>query len=226
MSLVDEIPIIDADTHIVEPADLWTSRLSAKRWGDQVPHVRFDEESGEELWFFGGKKLYAAGLACGARWPEYPPDHPRRITDSDARNYDPIRRLEHMDEFGIEAQVLYPNIGIFAANEYLDVRVDPDLVLECVKAYNDFLTDWHEVAPGRYVPLMTVPFWDLDATMTEMHRAAARGHRGVVFPARMQDFGLPELSSPHWDRFFAEAQDMDLSINFHIGSGNIPLFGT
>jgi len=46
------------------------------------------------------------------------------------------------------------------------------------------------VAPSRYVPLMTVPFWDLDATMVELHRAAELGHKGVVFPARMDDFRL------------------------------------
>ena len=74
---------------------------------------------------------------------------------------------------------------------------------------------------------MTVPFWDLDAALTEMHRgSAARGHRGVVFPARMEDFNLPPLAHPHWDPFWSEAQEMDLSINFHIGSGNIPMFGT
>jgi predicted TIM-barrel fold metal-dependent hydrolase len=95
-----------------------------------------------------------------------------------------------------------------------------------VKAYNDFVTDWRDLAPNRYVPLMTVPFWDLDSTITEMHRSFARDHKGIVFPARMEDFGLPPLSDRHWDRFWAEAQDMDLSINFHIGSGNIPMFGT
>jgi len=62
--------------------------------------------------------------------------------------------------------------------------------------------------------------------MTEMQRAAEMGHRGVVFPARMEDSNLPPLSDPHWDRFWGEAQRMGLSINFHIGSGNIPMFGT
>ena len=34
--------IIDTDTHITEPADLWTSRLPAA-WGDLVMHVRWDD---------------------------------------------------------------------------------------------------------------------------------------------------------------------------------------
>jgi uncharacterized protein len=224
-SIVDEIGIIDADTHVIEPADLWTSRLSAK-WGDRIPHVAWDREAEEEAWYFGDTKLYAAGLACGARWHEFPPDHPRRLADADIRCWDPVQRLRHMDEFGIVAQVLYPNIGIFAVNNYLKAEFDRQLALECVSAYNDFLIDWSDSAPGRYVPLMTVPFWDLDATMAEMRRAAEAGHRGIVFPARMDDFALPPIGSDHWDPFWAEAQAMELSINFHVGSGNIPLFGT
>jgi predicted TIM-barrel fold metal-dependent hydrolase len=224
-TLLDEIQIIDSDTHVIEPPDLWTSRVS-KKWGDAVPHIRFDQESGEDIWYIGDTKIYAAGLACGARWPEFPPDHPKRITDSDDRNYDAIRRLAHMDEQGIEAQILYPNIGVFQVNKFIDSKTDPELVLELVRAYNDWLVEWSSVAPGRYIPLMTVPFWDMDATLKEMHRAADLGHKGIVFPARMDDFHLPGITETHWDRFWAEAQEMDMSINFHIGSGNIPMFGT
>lgn len=39
--------LIDVDSHIVEPADLWTSRLPGK-WGDLVPHVKFDAENQQE----------------------------------------------------------------------------------------------------------------------------------------------------------------------------------
>ena len=225
-SIVDEIPIIDSDTHVIEPADLWTSRLSTDKWGTLVPHVRWDDATAEEVWYFGEKKIYAAGLAAGARWHEYPPDHPRRLSDADARCYDARRRLEHMDEYGVLAQVLYPNIGVFQVNEYIGMKADPQLVLECVQAYNDFLVDFSAIAPQRYIPLMTVPFWNLEAAITELHRGHAIGHKGVVFPARMEDFNLPPLSHTHWDPFWSEVQEMDLSINFHIGSGNIPMFGT
>ena len=49
-TIVDEIPIIDSDTHVIEPADLWTSRLSTKRWGNLIPHVRWDDETQERLY--------------------------------------------------------------------------------------------------------------------------------------------------------------------------------
>ena len=42
-TLLDEVKIIDTDTHVVEPPDLWISRVSTQRWGDLVPHVDADE---------------------------------------------------------------------------------------------------------------------------------------------------------------------------------------
>ena len=39
MTLFERFKVIDVDTHITEPADTWTSRVSA-RWGDAVPHDR------------------------------------------------------------------------------------------------------------------------------------------------------------------------------------------
>ena len=75
---ISDIPIIDVDTHVVEPPDLWTSRMSTSRWGDLVPHVRWDEENEEEAWFMGDERLGAVGAAAMAGWHEYPPLHPRR----------------------------------------------------------------------------------------------------------------------------------------------------
>ncbi len=36
--ITDRFKVIDVDTHISEPEDLWTSRGSAT-WGDPIPHV-------------------------------------------------------------------------------------------------------------------------------------------------------------------------------------------
>ena len=45
--------IIDTDSHIIEAADLWTSRMSRSKWGDLVPHVRWDDATQMEAWFVG-----------------------------------------------------------------------------------------------------------------------------------------------------------------------------
>ncbi|MFN8644354.1 MAG: hypothetical protein U0802_22870 [Candidatus Binatia bacterium] len=56
-------------------------------------------------------------------------------------------------------------------------------MLECVRAYNDFLIDWTSAAPQRLVPVMATPFWDADAAVAEIARCATRGHKAVLFAA-------------------------------------------
>ena len=55
-AITERIKVIDVATHITEPADVWTSRLS-KKWGtDRVPHVEEDPEDGKWYWMLGGQK--------------------------------------------------------------------------------------------------------------------------------------------------------------------------
>jgi len=215
---LDGIKIVDADTHVIEPADLWTSRLSVKRWGDLIPQVRWDEDHDEEAWFFGGQRIQGAGASAMAGWPEFPPRHPRRMADVDPAATDPVQRLRHMDDDGIYAQVLYPNVGGFGAGRFTELG-EPQLMLECVRAYNDYLTEWTSADSNRLVPTMAIPFWDLQVTCSEIERALANGHKGIVMSSAPQTFGLPVLADHHWDPLWAVAQEAGLSINFHIGSG-------
>jgi predicted TIM-barrel fold metal-dependent hydrolase len=218
-SQLRDIRVIDTDTHMMEAADLWTSRISVKKWGDLVPHVRWDPETQEDSWYFGSERIAGAVKSAMAGWHEWPPNHPKRFADVAPALLDPAARLALMDDYGIWAQVLYPNVAGFGAGRYLGLG-DPELMLACVQAYNDYLSEWSAFAPGRFVPVMALPFWDLDATIKEMGRAASNGHRGIVFGSQPELFGVPPLISPHWDRLWAAAQDLELPINFHIASGD------
>ncbi len=47
--------VIDNDTHISEPPDLFTSRLPRK-WHDRAPTIRRNEERGFEVWVMGDQQ--------------------------------------------------------------------------------------------------------------------------------------------------------------------------
>ena len=81
MALCERFAVADVDSHIIEPADLWTSRVDSK-WGDLVPHVRFHERRQEDYWYIGDQKLYGVGAFAQAQWPEYPPSHPKKLSDA------------------------------------------------------------------------------------------------------------------------------------------------
>jgi uncharacterized protein len=222
-ALISEIPIIDADTHVVEPPDLWTSRMSTERWGDQVPHVQWDARAEEEAWFSGQIRLGAVGAAAMAGWHEHPPFHPRTWADADRAAWDATTRLALMDTYGIQSQILYPNVAVFDARSILQMK-DPELQLDCIRAYNDFLIEWGSVAPSRYIAMASLPFWSLEETLKEIDRCAANGHKGVIFTQDPAFFGLPGLTDRSWDPMWASAQEKELPVNFHIASGDIDAF--
>jgi predicted TIM-barrel fold metal-dependent hydrolase len=219
-TLAHRIPIIDVDTHIIEPPDLWTSRVSVQKWGDRVPHVRWDEVAQRDSWFFGDRPITGVATSAMAFWGKYPPEFPQRLEEVDPANWDALPRLRRMDELGIHAQVLYPNVAGFGSGQFTTVD-EPELTLELVRAYNDFLADYASAAPNRFIPVMAVPFWDIDAAIAEIRRAAARGHRGLVLGSQPEYWGAPDLTDRHWDPLWATAEELGLPINFHIAAGDI-----
>lgn len=219
MTTAEALRIIDADTHISEPADLWTSRVS-KKWGDLVLHVKWDERSRGLAWFIGDEKVAAAPSIAMAGWKEPPPSNPPTYEDAHPGAYDAVARLKLMDEEGIYAHLLYPNVGGFGSGRFLKLK-DPQLMLESVRAYNDFAVEWAAPGKGRLVPLCVLPFWDVQESVKELQRACKNGHKGVIFTSEPHDFDQPMLADPHWNPIWAAAQDLQVPVNFHIGSGDI-----
>jgi uncharacterized protein len=222
MSIIEEldIKVIDVDTHVIEPYDLWTSRVSVKKYGDLVPHVQTDG-NGVDTWYSGDSKLLPAAVLAAAGWEEAPGwGFPPNFEAVDPRVTAPGPRLELMDDYGTYAQVLYPNVTGFGCGRFQDLN-DPELSLLLIQAYNDFLTDFCAVAPERYIPVMGVPFFDVDLTVKEMERCRAKGHKGIIFSQQPDYWGQPKLSDPHWDRVWAAAQALGLPVHFHIASGDI-----
>jgi predicted TIM-barrel fold metal-dependent hydrolase len=213
--LCERYAVADVDSHIIEPPDLWTSRVSS-RWGDLVPHVRFHERRQEDYWYIGDQKLYGVGAFAQARWPEYPPSHPRRLADAFLPAVDARARLDYMDEVGVHYQVLYPNILGFHSHVFLN-NMPAELATDCVRAYNDWLVEWCSADRRRLIPMMMLPFWDIEASVAEMVRAYGLGHKGVLFAARYDKVGLPRLVDDHWQPLLGQAQEMGLSMNFHVG---------
>jgi predicted TIM-barrel fold metal-dependent hydrolase len=211
--------VIDADTHITEPGDVWTARVPEK-FRDVAPRmVRSDD--GVDTWQFGRtERPVPVGATAVAGWKEPFPSIPKNMDEIPLAAHDAKARLQYMDETGIWAMGLYPNIGGFGSESFLGLD-DPELMLACVRAYNDWLIEWIDVDPRRFIPVMALPFWDVAASVAEIHRARDLGHRAILFTGAPQDFGMPLMGDPHWNPIWSAAQDVDLPISLHIGSGDI-----
>jgi predicted TIM-barrel fold metal-dependent hydrolase len=208
---------IDTDTHVLEPADLWTARLPSK-WREQAPQIMHAGD--REIWVMAGKGIGAPGAYAMAGWDGVLPDFPNGYADVVASAGDPHARLAYMDAEGIYAAVLYPNVGGFSSDRFISAG-DPELALACVRAYNDFLIEWASADPARLLPVLATPFWDVAATVKEIERGAALGHRAIVFCGQPQLLGQPTLGHRHWDPVWAAARDTGLSVSFHVGAGDL-----
>jgi predicted TIM-barrel fold metal-dependent hydrolase len=123
-----------------------------------------------------------------------------------------------MDAQGIYAQVIYPNFVAFEGHALMALK-DLDLQVALIRTYNDYLVEWASVAPERFVLLASLPFWDIDESIKEMRRCKGLGFRGVIWAATLDRHGLPTFFDPFWDPFYAEAEALGMSINFHVGVG-------
>ena len=149
MGLFDRYRVIDADAHVTEPADVWTARVSS-RWGDRVPHI--ERLGDKDVWMIAGRPVGAPGAYSMAGFDGTIPEFPDTYADCAPATYDARARLAHLDGEGLWAQVLYPNVGGFGSQVFLKLE-DPELMLTCVEAYNDFQTDWASADARRLIPV-------------------------------------------------------------------------
>ena len=161
--------------------------------------------------------ILAALSAAHAGWKECAPNHPSSWDEVDPATHEVKARVARMDQYGISAQVLYPNVAMFASVG-LQSTSDIDLQNALIRAYNEWQMDWCSYAPSRFAPMISVPFWDLDETLREIDRCTELGFKGIIFTQDPTAFGLPALVAAHWDDLWSSAQERGLSINFHIGA--------
>jgi predicted TIM-barrel fold metal-dependent hydrolase len=210
--------IIDADTHVTETPDLWTSRAPASM-RDRVPFVETDSR-GVQRWKVGdGRPLASVGMTATAGRGTFK-HPPKNYEGMHPGAYDANARLKYMDDMGIWAMVMYPNVGGFGAQQFLKLN-DPELMITCVQIYNDWQTEWASADSRRLLPITSIPFWDVDAAVKEVRRCARKGHKGILFTGEPQYYGKPLLGDPHWNPLWEVAVECDLPISFHIGSGDM-----
>jgi uncharacterized protein len=122
-----------------------------------------------------------------------------------------------MDEQGIYAQIVYPNVVGFGGQRFVDV-VDPTLKSLCATIYNDAMAEIQEESGDRMYPMAILPWWDIDAAVAEVARVHALGLRGINTNSDPQNQGFPDLADRHWDPLWSACADLAMPVNFHIGA--------
>jgi len=213
--------LISVDDHVIEHPNVWLDRLPAK-FRDAGPQI-VELEGGQQAWRFEGKVVPTIGLnaVAGKDSKDFGLD-PVRFDDMLPGCYDVQARLADMDLEGVHAQLCFPSFPGFAGSTFFGAD-DKELAGACVSAWNDFMLDeWCAAAPDRFIPMMLLPFWDIDASIAEIERTAAKGAKAVSFTESPHTLGLPSFHTGHWDPILAAAQDADLPLCLHFGTGGAP----
>ena len=207
---------ISCDDHVQEHPEVWTERMSKAKWGDRIPHI--ERADGKERWVVDGKPVDISGVAIAAGAMADRALDPQRWDDVPAVAYKASERLTAMDVDGVDYSVLYPAVA-GRAGETFGRLEDAALELACVQAYNDWLIEEWASASPRFIPQCIVPLAPIDATVSEIKRAVAKGHRGVVMPSvPMMVREVPHINEPAYDPVWATCQELDVPVCFHSGA--------
>jgi predicted TIM-barrel fold metal-dependent hydrolase len=203
---------IDADAHVVETPKTWSymreteqdfrPQIFVRNTGDGAP-VRSNQRN--EYWKIGDYWQTKTNVGYDV------PDEARDMIDIE-------RRLAHMEEIGIDMQVLFPTIFLQPCTK------DHDAEFAIVRSYNRWLADIWKQSHGklRWVaapPLLTLV--DPPRVREELEFCKANGACGI-FMRGMECERM--ITHRFFHPLYAMAQDLDLAICFHAGNNSFANF--
>src|SRR5271154_5224394 len=197
--------VVSADGHLLEPTDLFVTRLPKHLRDRAVWEDDFEIEPLVEGGARVFRRLHTPGYE-GWTISRY------RQTRGRTPEGDPDLILEDMDFDGVDAQVLYPNLSLFGL--YSD---DHELSLAHARVYNDYVIERFSPYFGRLAPTAPVPLTDVGDAVAEIERVAAAGFRAILLPS------IPP--KPYYSRDFdpvwAAVQANGMHVFIHTQTGGI-----
>jgi predicted TIM-barrel fold metal-dependent hydrolase len=214
--------IISADDHVQETPDLWERRLPPGLRSKAPKVIRLDD--GGAAWAWGNNPPRPLGMDVWAG---------REIRDERdietvpwekvyRGTYDPDERLNAMNRDGISASVLYPNFSrAFVGMWLTDAgpggadRLDSELALACIQAYNDHIAEFCTADKRRLVPVGIVPMESVETAVLEIRRMAAKGVRSGLIPPEP---GRGRFwNDPQFEPIWQTMDELGMVISLHLG---------
>lgn len=198
--------VVSGDSHIIEPADLFKTRLPV--------HLRdralWEEEfTLDEPIVPGGhtefKKLHTIGFD-GWTISKY------RQLGGETPDGEPEHIIRDMNIDGVDASVMFPNLSLFVL--FTD---DHELSMAHCRVYNDWIVETYLPYSKRLRPTAAIPLTDIADAVKEIERCARMGIQALLLPE------IPPL--PYWvkdyDPVWAAAQAHGLPVFFHVATGGV-----
>ena len=201
--------MVSADGHVQEPKDLWKTRLPEEYW-PRLPGVQVDNKGTQFQKTEGFRPLRIRNIAFEGE------DALRN-----ASGRDPQKRIEDLALDGVDAEILFPNLG-------LTMWATPDVEFSQMmcKAWNEWA--WETFGPynDRLSPMACIAAGDIEGAIEEIQRVAKLGFRGLSLPCKPHwgppNHEDPNYNLPEFDPLWACICDVNLPITFHVSTGRDP----
>jgi predicted TIM-barrel fold metal-dependent hydrolase len=215
--------VVDCDSHVMEPPWLWQEYLEPA-YRDRA--IRIEERDGVEHLIIAEQSVLDTRLAglggAGIPIAELFGGGLGYVDGCPPGSWDPAARAALLDDWAVDAGVLFPTIGI------LPVPTDDlDLISAYGRAYNRWQADFAAAIPGRALPVATLNWRDVDAAVTELDRCLSAGFRGVFVPPEPIDGRRPDHPDfdPIWSRCAEAGVPGCLHVIVRFGGPSVPFAG-
>ncbi len=203
--------MISADSHVIEPPDLW-DRVDAE-FREHAPQLVSDPDA--DWMYFNGVRMvsFTLGAQVGKRFQGLEHLKPSgRWADVPPAAYEPRAYLEENETDGVYGAVVYPSFGFVM---YAAVQ-DPALLAAFTRACNDWMGDFCSEDTRRLKGIALLAVDDIDVGVAELVRAKKLGFAGAMIP-----MDKPSYDDPALDPLWATAQELGMPLSVHTGGRRI-----
>lgn len=217
---------VDADQHIFEPRSMWRDHIDP---GLRDRALSIDDDDLGYAWLtWQGKRLYLAEPQQPMQ-PQVIGENRNRLARGEpaTERYDevipaaysePAARLAALEEFGLDATVVFPNFGLVWEDM---LAGDLDALCANLTACNRWQAENAVDGGGRLFPVAHLTLRDERWALAEIKRLGRDGVRlAMVAPAPVDG---KRLSHPDLDGVWAAFCDHGVSPVFHVGGFRGPL---
>ena len=209
----NHLTVIDADAHVIETEHTWDYLEPSEQ--KFRPRLFYSpDDATRQYWVIDDK-------IRGFRFPTLSERQLREFAQRAGRNFETPQaarelddvelRLKHMDELGIDIQVLHNTFWI----EQITTR--PEVETALCWSWNRWLADVSKKSKGRLRYSCVVPAMSIDEAIAQIKFAKENGAAAVCMRPLE---GERHLSDPYFYPIYQTAADLDLAIAIHIANGN------
>lgn len=187
---------IDADTHVIETEHTWDYMNESE---SKFRPLLVSHQDGRQFWLIDGR-IFSTRVNINKNIPA----DTLEMRDLEAR-------LKHMDELGIDIQVLYPSLFL------RPLTGRPEVELALCKSYNRWVAEIWRKGESRLRWVALLPLMSMDKALVEARLAKDNGACGLFMRGLVDN---RRLTDPYFFPLYEEASRLNLPICVHASTGN------